>query len=29
MTVAVTDGVTATAVLGMVTKIYWLLEVRG
>ena len=29
MTIAITDGATATAVLGMITKIYWLLEVRG
>jgi len=29
MTVAITDGATATAVLGFITKVYWLLQVRG
>jgi len=29
MTVAITDGATATAVIGAFSKIYWLLQVRG
>lgn len=29
VTIAITDGATATAVKGKVTKFYWLLEVRG
>lgn len=29
MTVAITDGATGTAVIGLITKIHWLLQVRG
>ena len=29
MTIAITDGATGTAVLGLVSKIHWLLQVRG
>ena len=29
MTIAITDGATGTAVLGLISKIHWLLQVRG
>jgi len=29
MTITITDGATATAVIGIVSKLYWLLQVRG